>query len=204
MVEGDTRQVFFLKCLLNSFSMSTRLKINFSKTMMVPSNVSDERLSVLATTFGCSKGSLPFTCLGLPLSIERPKIYEFMPLVSKCERRLGDLSSFLNQAGRLQLVNAIFSALSSFYMCSLMLPKGVIKQIDKFRKHCLWRGSDINAKIPPKAAWELVCVPKSKGGLGVIDIEKQNKALMMKYLYKFFNKLDISWVNLVRGKHYKN
>jgi hypothetical protein len=127
-----------------------------------------------------------------------------MPLVSKCERRLGDLSSFLNQAGRLQLVNAIFSALSSFYMCSLMLPKGVIKQIDKFRKHCLWRGSDINAKIPPKAAWELVCVPKAKGGLGVIDIEKQNKALMMKYLYKFFNKLDISWVNLVRGKHYKN
>jgi len=41
------------------------------------------------------------------------------------------------------------------------------------RKHCLWRGSDINARKPPKAAWKMVCVPK-EGGLGIIDIEKQN------------------------------
>jgi hypothetical protein len=53
----------------------------------------------------------------------------------------------------------------------LALPKTVITQIDKYRKHCLWRGSDINAKTPPKAAWKLVCKPKIEGGLGIIDIE---------------------------------
>jgi hypothetical protein len=37
-------------------------------------------------------------------------------------------------------------------MCTFLLPKTVIRQIDRFRKHCLWRGSDINSKKPPKAA----------------------------------------------------
>src|SRR6185312_8171950 len=58
--------------------------------------------------------------------------------------------------GRLQVTNSIFSALPMFTMCTLSLHKTVIKQIDKFRKHCLWRGADINDRRPPKAAWELV------------------------------------------------
>lgn len=83
------------------------------------------------------------------------------------------LSSLLDQAGRLQMTNAVFSALPTFFMCSLALPKEIIKQIDKYRKACLWRGSDANAKKPPKATWPMVCVLKDEGGLRVIDIEKK-------------------------------
>ena len=46
-------------------------------------------------------------------------------------------------------------------------------------------------KKPPKAAWEMVCKPKEEGGLGAIDIKKQNEAMLMKNLDKFFNKHDI-------------
>jgi hypothetical protein len=73
-------------------------------------------------------------------------------------------------------------------MCSIILPKSVIKQIDKYRKHCLWRGSTINEKGTPKAAWKMVCIPKVENGMGVIDLEQQNKALIIKNLHKFFNK----------------
>jgi hypothetical protein len=96
IVEGGTKQLFFLKALLNNFSLSTGLKVNFSKSMMVPINVSDEGLEVLARTFGFSMGSLPFTYLGLPLSIARPRAHDFLPMVNKCERGLCGLSSFLN------------------------------------------------------------------------------------------------------------
>ena len=88
-------------------------------------------------------------------------------------------------------------------MCSLEIPKAVIKQIDKFRKNCLWRGNHINVGSKPKAAWELVCKPKEEGGLGIINLESQNQALLMKFLDKFFNKKDIPWVNLVWEKHYR-
>jgi len=204
IMEGDVNQLFFLKSLLNSFSMSTGLRVNFNKSMMVPINVPDGKLDILARTFGCSKGSLPFTYLGLPLHTERPKAQDYLPLISKCERRLSGISSLLSLAGRLQMTNAVFSTLPTFFMCSLKLPKGVIKQIDKFRKHCLWRGSAINPKKMPKAAWKMVCAPKIEGGLGVIDIEKQNKALLLKNLHKFFNKADVPWVDLVWEKHYRN
>lgn len=76
-------------------------------------------------------------------------------------------------------------------MSTYLLSKTVIKQIDKFRKHCLWRGSDANNRKPPKAAWPLVRLPKDCGGLGVLDLHKHNQGLLLKNLHKFFNKLDI-------------
>ena len=45
--------------------------------------------------------------------------------------------------------------------------------------------------------WELVSRPKKYGGLGVLDLSVQNDALLLKHLFKFFNKMDIPWVNLI-------
>jgi hypothetical protein len=39
--------------------------------------------------------------------------------------------------------------------------------------------ADINSKKPPKAAWEMVTVLKDEGGLGVINLRKHNKALLL-------------------------
>ena len=111
-------------------------------------------------------------------------------------------SSFLSDAGRLQLTNAVLIALPTFAMCTFPLPKTMIKQIDKFRKHCLWRGSDLSRKKPSKAAWLLVYAPKPDGGLGVINLAVQNESLLLKHLHKFYNKVDIPWVQLVWGHCY--
>jgi hypothetical protein len=167
---------------------------------MLSINVSEQRLKLLANTFGCQTGTLPFTYLGLPLGTTKQKIIDFLPLVNKCERRLGGISAMLNQAGRLQITNAVFSSLPTYYMCTLEIPKTVIKQIDKFRKSCLWRGSNVNGTGQPKAAWKLVCKDKSEGGLGIINLHTQNEALLMKNVDRFFNKKDIPWVHMVWEK----
>lgn len=120
IMEGDPIQLFFLKALLNYFSMCTGLKVNFSKSMMVPINVSEDRFIILAETFGCSRGSFPFTYLGLPLCISKPRVHDFLPLLNRCEKRLTGLSSFLNQAGRLQMTNAAFSSVPTS-SCALWL-----------------------------------------------------------------------------------
>jgi hypothetical protein len=77
-------------------------------------------------------------------------VVDFLPLISKCERRLPYTSMFLSQASRLQMKNVVFTSLPTFNLCTFTLLKTIIKQIDKYRKHCLWRGADINAKTPPK------------------------------------------------------
>jgi hypothetical protein len=86
ILEGDARQLHFLKSVLNSFSSSAGLKVNFNKSRMVPINMTEERIQHLANTFGCEIGSLPFTYLGLPLGTTKPKVDDFLPLVSKCQR----------------------------------------------------------------------------------------------------------------------
>jgi hypothetical protein len=113
-------------------------------------------------------------------------------------------SSFLSDAGRLQLTNDVLSALPTFAMCTFLLPKTVIKQIDKFRKHCLWRGSDPNSKKPFKAAWPLITLPKTEGGLGVLDLKLQNECLLLKNLHKFFNRDNIPWVQLIWNSLFSN
>lgn len=101
------------------------------------------------------------------------------------------------------MTNAVLTALPTFTMCTFLLPKTVIKKIDKFHKHCLWRGSDANNKKPPKIAWPLVCVHK-EGGLGVINLRVQNESLLLKHLHKFYNHVDIPWVKLVWSKYYSD
>jgi hypothetical protein len=73
----------------------------------------------------------------------------------------------------------------------------VIEVLDKYRKNCLWRGKDFNQKKYNLAAWDLVRSPKSKGGLGVVNLSVQNNALLLKQLDKFYRKADVQWVRLI-------
>jgi hypothetical protein len=42
------------------------------------------------------------------------------------------------------------------------------------------------------------CVsPRNRRGLGIINLEVQNQALLMRNLDKFHNRKDIPWVNMV-------
>jgi len=106
--------------------------------------------------------------------------------------------------GRLILVNSVFSALPTFYMCSLQIPPQLVKKIDRYRKHCLWSGGDIHRKGSFLAAWDLACKPKKDGGLGSIDLKAQNSALLLKHLDKFYNHANIPWVKLTWNKLYVN
>jgi hypothetical protein len=64
------------------------------------------------------------------------KVDDFIPLVQRIERRLTSTSNFLTQVGRLEMVNSVLSALTTFYMGKIKLPPIVVEQIDKYRKHC--------------------------------------------------------------------
>jgi hypothetical protein len=74
ILQGDARTLFNLKGLLRPFSDSTRLHVNFDKSFLVPINMTDDRASHVARTFGCKVGSMPFIYLGLPLGTTKPTI----------------------------------------------------------------------------------------------------------------------------------
>jgi len=65
LLKADAKQLHFLKALLNTFAESTGLKVNYKKSLMIPINVSEEKIQHLARTFGCTVGSNAFYLSGL-------------------------------------------------------------------------------------------------------------------------------------------
>jgi hypothetical protein len=158
---------------------------------MVPLNMTEEKSKLMTGVFGCSLHEMPFTYLGLPMGTSRHKVEHYAPLMNRMERQLTSISSMLNHAGRLQLVNSVMSTSPTYTMCSLAVPITVYEYFDKARRHCMWRNSDSNGKNKPLVAWKKCTKPKRKRGLGVINLSAQNKALLLKHLDKFYNKVDI-------------
>jgi hypothetical protein len=184
-------QLSHLKEVLNTFAFSTGLKVNFAKSFLVPINVDESRWSSLTAALGCQLGSMPFTYLGLPLGTTRPDVQEFMPILTRLERHLMGISRFLSYAGSLVLVNSFYSAVPTFYLCTLKLPSEIIYQIDKYRKHVLWHGGDLTKKGGYLVSWKRACRGKEDGGLGIINLRTHNTTLLLKFLHKFYKKLDL-------------
>ncbi|XP_066354452.1 uncharacterized protein [Miscanthus floridulus] len=132
-LQADARQLVFLKAMLHSFAESTGLRVNYRKSQMYSINVPQDKMIRLANTFGCDIGSMPFTYLGLPMGTTKLKIEDLSPMMDRVERRLSACSTWLSYTGRLQMIN---SAITTYAMCTIKLPKGVIENIDRARKQC--------------------------------------------------------------------
>ena len=86
------------------------------------------------------------------------------------------------------------------------LPVTIKEQLIKYMRQCLWRKktTDVQARGQALVAWNKVCRPKNHGGLGVLDLNVQNSALLLKNLDKFYNHKDIPWVHLVWNTYHCN
>jgi hypothetical protein len=202
LLSADRHQILFLKNMLDQFAASTVLKVNYHKSYMIPLNVLDDKKHDLASVFGCQIPSMPFTYLGLRMGTTKPHFANLTPLMDGVERKLVACSSFLSYTGRLEMINSVISSTVTYAMCSIKLPVGVIENIERIQKQCLWRGDNPEKKGGNLAAWHMVQKPKHKGGLGVINLKLQNDAFLLKQLHKFYNHLDIPWIHLIWQRYY--
>ena len=134
IMKADATELLHLKNLLGKFVTSTGLQVNFHKPMILPINVPDDKMQHLAAVLGCQVGTLPFTYLGLPMGTTKPKFVDLLPMMDKIERKLSSFSNFLSYSGRLEMVNIAITPITTYAMCTIKLPVGVIENIDRMRK----------------------------------------------------------------------
>ncbi|KAL0283698.1 UNVERIFIED_CONTAM: hypothetical protein Sradi_7220300, partial [Sesamum radiatum] len=129
------------------------------------------------------KGTCPLRYLGLPLLASRLSISDCQPLLHKIEARIkGWEGVMLSFAGRVQLIKFVLSALQVYWAMAFILPKHIIKEIEKRLRNFLWKGNlDMGYA---KVSWQQVCRPVSEGGLGIRDIHSLNKGLMSRHLWR--------------------
>jgi hypothetical protein len=80
----------------------------------------------------------------------------------------------------------------------------ILDHIEKSCRVFLWNDKNIQKHGKCLAKWEDISLPKKNGGLGVLNLRIQNQALIIKFLYKFFNRQDIPWVQLIWKAHYND
>jgi hypothetical protein len=70
-------------------------------------------------------------------------------------------------------------------MSVFLLPKWVIKEIDKIRRRFLWHGyKELQDKKPMCLVnWRVVTMSRSFGGLGVRDLSIMNQSLIVKWVW---------------------
>lgn len=58
--------------------------------------------------------------------------------------------------------------------------------MERIQKRFLWSGVEEKKRIP-LVAWDKVCRPKNKGGLGIKALKTFNKALLAKQLWRAYD-----------------
>ncbi|KAL2223892.1 UNVERIFIED_CONTAM: hypothetical protein Sindi_3055700 [Sesamum indicum] len=85
------------------------------------------------------------------------------PLLSKIDARIAGWEGMsLSYAGRVQIIKTVLSALSLYWASAFILPKAVIKEVEKRLRLFLWKGTSGTGYA--KVAWKDVC--KTDGGRG--------------------------------------
>jgi hypothetical protein len=92
LIQGSINQAKLLKEILDVFSATTGLQINYYKTTFVPINLNEEEQASISDILGCPISAFPQTYLGLPLSDSQLPRWALYPLLHSLDNKVDTLS----------------------------------------------------------------------------------------------------------------
>jgi len=120
-----------LKALLLLFEVTSGLKVNFHKSMLVGVNIHDSWLAKAAFVLNYKLGRAPFLYLGLPIGGDPRKLKFWQPLIDRIKSRLsGWKSGNLLLGGRLVLLKSVLSSLPAYFLSFFKAPACIISSIE--------------------------------------------------------------------------
>ncbi|KAL6514499.1 hypothetical protein OROGR_020078 [Orobanche gracilis] len=182
--------------VFDDFSRTSGLIANRQKCEIYFGGMPIQKQLQIAVAVQLKIGKLPFRYLGIPLNGKRLSISQYQPLIEKMVSRIRHWTvKFLSYGGRLQLVQSVLYAIQHYWSQLFPLPKKVLKAVNTICRQFLWSG-DIGGR-KSRVAWDDVCKPRTKGGLGLRHLETWNKAVLLKLLWAIHMKEDKLWVKWV-------
>ncbi|KAL0278039.1 UNVERIFIED_CONTAM: hypothetical protein Sradi_7301700 [Sesamum radiatum] len=195
--KAEPNSIQLFKDGLIDFAELSGLQANLQKSHLILSRSAAAYRDSLLAILDFQEGHLPLRYLGLPLLASRLTISDCQPILRKMEARIkGWEGVMLSFAGRVQLIKSVLSALQVYWAMAFILPKHIIKEIEKRLRNFLWKGNLDTGYA--KVSWQQVCRPVNEGGLGIRDIHSLNKGLMSRHLWRIIshdsNSIWVSWI----------
>lgn len=178
----DAGDVNAVKEISGLFGRASGLHVNFSKSTATLIKCATEEATQAVEQLGCPIVELPFSYLGIPLTIRRPTTAQLQPLVDRMANQLPSWKSRLMQKpGRLALVKSVLGAIPIHQLLALAPSKKTIKLMEKIQRGFLWEGRAAANGGSCHVNWRSVCRPTSLGGLGIQDLERTGMALRLRW-----------------------
>jgi hypothetical protein len=198
------KEVKAYKKILEDFGEASGAEINHSKSMIYFFNTNPTIQRNLANILGFERKTLPTKYLGIPLTDRACRNSTWEGVISKLQERVRKWTyRSLNLAERLILTKMVLQAILTFMMSVFPAPKGILQKIRAIQRYFLWRGTE-NKKKWALVAWDKVCRPKRKGGMGLQDPQVTNEAYGAKLWWRWVKEKSTSWVNLWKAKYAPN
>ncbi|KAJ9691054.1 hypothetical protein PVL29_013294 [Vitis rotundifolia] len=198
--EESPDQMTYLSWLLMWFEACSGLRINLEKSELISvGRVHD--IEGLALELGCKVGGLPSSYLGLPLGAPFNSLAVWDGVEERFRRKLAMWKrQYISKGGRLTLIRSTLSSMPIYFMSLFHLPRKVRLRLEKIQRDFLWGGGNLIQK-PHLLRWNVVCLEKSKGGLGVRNLALMNSALLCKWNWRYANEREALWRRAISLKY---
>ncbi|WVZ78138.1 LOW QUALITY PROTEIN: hypothetical protein U9M48_025899 [Paspalum notatum var. saurae] len=195
-IKPEKRELESCAALLHLFGEATGLRTNIQKSSIVPIKCAGLNLDEILAGFPASRTSFPIKYLGIPLTVARLKKVDFQYLLDKARNKLTNWQGRNLTLGRLVLVKYVLSSQPVHTLSVVNVPKEVLEEFDKVRKHFLWAGNENLTGGKCKVNWPTVSRPQDLKGLGVLDIHRFARALRLRWLWRQWEDPNAPWVGL--------
>ena len=200
-VANDLGKASNLKMVLSCFEQVSGMKINYSKSELIPIGMDVKESTPFAEVLGCRMGSFPIKYLGIPLHYDKLRREDIQPLVDKIMKRMaGWRGKLLSYAGRILLIKTCLASIPVYLLSFFKFPKWALDLINTQMAHCLWSDFEGNRKLH-LANWALVCMKKDFGGLGIPNLKEVNFCLLASWLKRYTQDDGKIWKTIIDHKY---
>ncbi|GJY39564.1 RNA-directed DNA polymerase, eukaryota, reverse transcriptase zinc-binding domain protein [Tanacetum coccineum] len=184
---------------LDCFHKASGLRMNLQKSKLLGIAVEDEKVSRAAMKMGCCTLKTPFSYLGIKVGGMMTRIKSWDEIVAKLHSRLSKWKlKTLSIGGRLTLLKSVLGSTPIYYMSMFKVPSQVLKCLEDIRRQ-FFNGADPKEKKMSWVKWSRVLASKDKGGLGVSSFFALNRALLLKWVWRFRYDRNSLWTRFIKA-----
>ncbi|GJY60515.1 RNA-directed DNA polymerase, eukaryota [Tanacetum coccineum] len=182
-----------LKC----FHLASGLQINILKSQILGVGVPRLAVEQVASYIGCSVMNNQFKYLGVQVGEHMSRHKAWDDTINKLTSRLSKWkANTLSIGGRLTLLKSVLGATPIYSMSIFKVPKGILKAMEALRNR-FFIGADVSDRKMTWAAWDKVLASKKNGGLGVSSFFALNRALLLKWVWRFISRDGSLWYRVI-------
>nr|GFC55011.1 RNA-directed DNA polymerase, eukaryota, reverse transcriptase zinc-binding domain protein [Tanacetum cinerariifolium] len=161
--------------MLKCFFLASGLQINALKCQLLGVGVPNNVVQQAADSIGCSILNNQFRYLGVMWKVKT-----------------------LSIGGRLTLLKSVLGASPIYAMSIFTVPCGVLKALESLRNR-FFNGADQSDHKITWVAWDKVLASKKKRGLGVSSFFALNRALLLKWVWRFMSQDGSFWCKVINA-----